>query len=338
MKVVAILSTRYSGSTMLDFMLGSHSRAFSLTELRAFIRNGRQPFQCALCEPPSSCPIWTADFTAELLQTGVTNQLYGAIAERTGQDVIVDSSKIIDGWFEGTLTGLNPADVLCIHICKAPEEYAGSERNKRPGRAYSKIDDIADAWWRSNAEILDWLHAAPFQTATIRYRDLVDYAPAVLAHLLGKIGLNYESGQEHYWNFEHHPLWGNKGSRTHLRDSAKHAEGWGDESDFNIELYQQKHRMLYRDEKWRFVVSKADVDQLYHHPRVAALADVLGYTHPFNNSGNSADAGWTPSQVIGSEAAQHERDARKRDVLAWKPLDRLRRKGLPWVVEQVTKR
>lgn len=336
-KVVAILSCRYSGSTMLDFMLGAHSQGLSLTELRAFIVGGRSPFTCKVCDPPESCPIWTPAFTEHLRGISPSPRLYDAIAQHTGAQVLVDSSKIIPGWFEHTLPGIDPQNLLCVLITKSPEEYAGSERNKMGKNNPHSIPKIADLWWSTNNEILDFVDALACQKIAIRYRDLVQHPQAVLTHVLGQLGLDYEPGIEHFWNFQHHPLWGNPGTRAHVVTDDINAHAWYGESHLNQMLYRQSHRTLYLDEKWKKSLSASDVDALYSDRWTRQTAELLGYTHP-REEHTASETGWTPRPVFGTPALAAMQRARRRDITTWKPVRRLRLYGPGWIVRTARNR
>jgi len=327
-KVVAVLSSRYSGSTILDYMLGSHPKALSLTELRAFIVGGRTPFTCKTCHPPDSCPVWTADLRRQLLQNGVDKGLYELIASKSGYEILIDSSKQVAGWFSATLSGLDPDDVLCIHISKSPEEYAGSERSKLHVSKRHKIADIAGSWWQINSRILDFMAAAPYKSVSIRYRDLVDHSEELLTRLLQKLDQEYVAGMEYFWNFQHHPLWGNKGARSHFQDSDSHPKEWTDETVYNQELYSSRHRTLFRDEKWRHFLSQEEVLALYGYGRVARLANLLGYANPYTTEGQRLNDPQLPLAThapAGSEAWRKEQWRRKIDVRTWHPVDFIRR-------------
>ena len=57
--IVTILSTNYAGSHFLSLLLGSHSRACHLGELRRVVEGramAREVSFCHLCNPQSECP------------------------------------------------------------------------------------------------------------------------------------------------------------------------------------------------------------------------------------------------------------------------------------------
>ncbi len=314
-------------------MLGAHSQVLSLTELYAFVANNRKPFACKSCQPPESCPVWTQELTDRLLEIGARKEVYDAIVQATGTQVLVDSSKLIEHWYALTLKGIDPADIIPVHLSKSPEEYAGSEKNKTHVSSLGDIDDIADRWWRTNGEIIDFIEtlgsAAVANTITVRYRDLIDHTPDVLKAILNAAGLDYEPGIERYWNFKQHPLWGNKGARSHFDSTDSHPEQWTDESERQKKLYTEQHQTLFRDEKWRDTLSRAEVDRLWGHPRIASMGALLGYAHPFTPSGewlNKPTDTWQPQTIAGSDLAARERSARKRDVMSSETVVKIKRR------------
>ncbi len=317
MKIIAILSNKYSGSTITDFMLGAHSQILSLTELVAFVANGRTPFACKSCDPPESCPVWTRELTSELISIGARRQVYDAISRHTGAQILVDSSKLIGAWYAKTLTGIDRSDVMCVHLAKSPHAYAASEKHKSHHSSLHQIDDIADRWWRGNGQILDFIAARGYSSVYARYHDVVDHPRAVLSAILRGVGLEYEADIEHFWKFRQHPLWGNKGARSHFESTDSHPDQWTDESATQKHLYTESHQTLFRDEKWRETLTHADVDRLWSHPRVRAMGELLGYAHPFTDAGIALDAkteSWSPRAVSGTPAAHAEAAARHADV------------------------
>lgn len=310
-------------------MLGSHSKALSMTELRSFVIGGRKPFRCKTCHS-EDCPVWTHELTKKLVSIGPSHEIYKLIGKQSGKQILIDSSKIVGDWFSKTLIGLNPQDVLCIHISKAPEEYGGSERNKSHYTSLYNVADIGNNWWRSNTDILRYLSNVPYESVSIRYRDLVDNPEPVLSFLLSKIGLDYETGMEKFWNYEHHPLWGNKGTRSHLDGTDSSPEQWLDESQQNKQLYLRKHQTLFRDEKWRQIFTHEEIDRLYSYGRCAKIAHLLGYAHPYSERGimlNTPIQTWRYQDVFSGPALKQEFTKQYFDILNWKPVDFLTRRG-----------
>jgi hypothetical protein len=117
--IIYIVGVGHSGSTLLDLLLGSHSKAFSVGELIALSSTERKMRRQRVLERPCdcgapmkiSCPIWS-EVERRLQQTCATSlrtievesadpdefrtvnrEIYDAIAEVSGRPYIVESSK-----------------------------------------------------------------------------------------------------------------------------------------------------------------------------------------------------------------------------------------------------
>lgn len=327
MKIIAILSCRYSGSTILDYMLGSHSNALSLTEIRPFIIGGRKPFNCKSCQPSQSCPIYSQEFTEKLLRIGPISQIYNEISLKTGANVLIDSSKDVS-WFRKTLAGVDPKDILFVHISKSPEEYGGSERNKLHSPAIHLVTEIGDEWWRKNSAILRFLYYSPYQALFIRYKDLIESPKATLEIILSYVGEKYEPGIENFWNFNHHPLWGNKGARSHLTSTDSNPSNWVGESDDNKKLYEKKHQTLFYDEKWRHSFSYEEIFTLYASGRLAEVAKLLGYENPYVQNDILSKYSLKPQLIDSINGLKYEFYRQIGDIKNWYLINYIRTRGL----------
>jgi len=122
-KVVCLLGTGHCGSTLLDLLLGSHSRVFSLGEFHSIyktvreMRRGESPRICVVCQ--GECKFWNERASASILNLYYSRKTllnavlgkaaryvynpYHFIFKWSGKPVIVDSSKH-PGWFKSQFT------------------------------------------------------------------------------------------------------------------------------------------------------------------------------------------------------------------------------------------
>ncbi len=154
--VLYLLGKGRSGSTLLSMALGELDGFFAAGELRFFWRRGLvEDRRCACGRPITACPVWgavadrLADLDAEALardseavfrwgaaprllagRTGrwdafqrwsaATTRLVGAVAEVTGAEVVVDSSKWpTEPGVLGRVDGIRPFSVLLIRDPRA---------------------------------------------------------------------------------------------------------------------------------------------------------------------------------------------------------------------------
>ena len=87
--VAFILSTNYAGSHFLSLMLGSHSRAEHVGEVRHLRKPGTDRTICALCGSREACPLFK-EITPDRV-----DQAYDLIftAAGDGIDTLIDNSK-----------------------------------------------------------------------------------------------------------------------------------------------------------------------------------------------------------------------------------------------------
>ncbi len=242
--VVYIIGMSHSGSTLLDLLLGSHSRTCNVGELIALSSAGKPGRQQRVlarpcgCGAPTklACPFWgEVDRRLKLacaasLQTidleasdpaafrAVNRAMYDAIAEVSGQSFIVESSKRISRFRRLVAAGF---DVRPIHIVRAPHGVVAS--NVRKGRN----------WWpQALAYTGRALRArqvlAGREHLRIHYETLATRPEEVIRAAMAWLGLAFEPDQLRFHRTVHHQLAGN-----HMRhagdDSIRLDERWKSE-------------------------------------------------------------------------------------------------------------
>src|ERR1700751_3026531 len=94
--VIGILGTSFSGSTLLNLMLGAHPSIYAGGELSALILNRGDPAIASCTACGVACRYWTETRRSE----GTKANLYTTVQQIFGKRIIVDSSKSIDGFKE----------------------------------------------------------------------------------------------------------------------------------------------------------------------------------------------------------------------------------------------
>lgn len=249
--IVYIIGMGHSGSTLLDLLLGSHSKACSVGELIALSTAGKPGRQLQVlarrcdCDAPTKleCRFWSEvdrrlqQVCATSIQTvdldiedpvafrTVNRAIYKAIADVSGRSWIVESSKWISRYRRLVEAGF---DVRPIHIVRAPWGVVASDLRK--GRD----------WW---SKCLAWSrHAfraprllADDQHLRIHYEDLATRPEETVRATMEWLGLDFEPGQLCFHRTTHHLLAGN-----HMRQK-------GDES---IRLDQRWRTELNLYQRW----------------------------------------------------------------------------------------
>ena len=278
MKVVFIMGAGHCGSTLLDLIVGSHSNAFSLGEFKQFgsrlgAHESAQGEVCGVCA--ENCPIWNDSLVRQLKPVLGSHAGFGKfltalgkrtrnphrlIAQQTGKEVIVDSSKH-PSWIRNRLAhkhlwkGIEP---YLVYLHRDGRAVTNSYFRKYPERTYPAV--VED--WLTQVEQMESFYKSFDSGARLRlgYETLAD-APADAAQsLCDFVGIEYEPGMLGYWQHDHHHLGGNGGTR-HL--IYRYREQFGDHSQqlesriseskkhYSHEYYDATRIAIKLDERWK---------------------------------------------------------------------------------------
>jgi hypothetical protein len=242
-RVIFIASLSHSGSTLLDLMLNAHPQMVSVGELKQLARFARlekigRHRRCTCgARTVHECEFWNrvgaiieADTGQSLEDLNVENYrdeasfardnvtLFKAIAEATGKEYIVDSSK-----HPARLMLLlrNPIiDVLPIFLLRSPKGQICSAQ-KRP----TSLTTLIGTYVRTNRKIYSAVKDRPH--AVVHYEQLVQQPEATLALLMRGLGLSFDPLQLQWAAPVRHNVGGN-GMRRGTSSELKLDERWRD--------------------------------------------------------------------------------------------------------------
>jgi len=201
--VINVCGQSYSGTTMLDLMLGNGRACFSCGELYALFR----PYRSHHFNPACGCGDRSCNHWLEIRRHG-PRHAHKNIAKYFGVDVVVDSSKdlcwLIDANRWARKDGFR---VFNVAIWKTPIEFAYS-RWKRNIQLTS--------WPREYTEYYARLFECNLPLVGVQYADLATDPAGTLRNLCSVVGLPYFSGKERFWEKTHHHLFGSLGVRKQL--------------------------------------------------------------------------------------------------------------------------
>jgi len=223
-RLVYIVGRARSGSTLLGQLIGSHSRATNVGELRAFSERKRRSGRCPTGRPCAcgarpllQCAFWSRVDAAVRRSNGSglsavdaddddsNRALLDAVHEVGGGGVIVDSSK--DPRRLRVLLESNACGIRPIHLVRSPFGVLFS--HKRRGH---DLAAKAASYTRTVIEISRLL--AGREHLTVRYEELARKPRAVLERIMSWLGLTLEQDQLRWASLEHH----NIGGRPMARD------------------------------------------------------------------------------------------------------------------------
>ena len=232
--VIYIAGSSHSGSTLLDLVLGSHSKIESLGEAKkipqvlAKLRDlSGEPPVCSCHETIKRCVFWNSVLRLDdenfPERDDITKQLFAdlGLARRAlafrGRKVLLDSSKNLGRL--GFLTNDSGFKVNCVHLTRDPRAVAFSavrKIEKKTGSLNSKA-----RWGLLTKHAFDWASLnrkiqgryrlkKSVNYLSVRYEDFVMAPESTLARVLSPIGLEFEASQIQFREFSHHNIEGNR--------------------------------------------------------------------------------------------------------------------------------
>lgn len=264
-KVIFILGTGHCGSTLLDLILGGHSKMFSLGEVYRVVSTDIPEPICDICD--DACKFWNPRLLKDLNNSYNDNMVkriarkfnlietkevsfYQKLSKASRKSILVDSSKN-PGWIKrnGRLLRLSGIDPVLIYLSRDGRAVVNSYFRKYPERGLkglsnnwnSRILAINDCFesWRTGSKI------------HIRYEELAKNPIKTVEMLMDFLQLSFEEEMMFFWKNEHHIINGNAGTKSMLlKFRSKHRyEKWVDNN--NKEYYRNQELGIKFDERWR---------------------------------------------------------------------------------------
>ncbi len=225
--IVFILSSNFSGSHFLSLLLGSHSKASHLGEVKNLVKvknigqkasdNNESSRQCYICEGESNCKITT---NLHNLQSG---DIYPTIFSRHDSTIthLIDASKKT-AWARRFIE--DPSyNIKLIHLVRDPRalvrkwnlHYSDLTRQKfkqicnYPRKAIKIL--FSDAWltyslkWvDQNYKIHKFIDSSKLDNKIVSYEELATNPESTISSLMEWLELDFETTQINYWEHEHH--------------------------------------------------------------------------------------------------------------------------------------
>ncbi|MCL4220220.1 MAG: sulfotransferase domain-containing protein [Phycisphaerales bacterium] len=224
--VVVIYSLSYTGTTWLNFVLGSHPDAFALGPCDRPL--GLTPDKAveACRVHGTSCPFWPRFY--ETWPEGANFFLH--LARSSGKRVIVTNNPLP----QGAAKSLEHPDVVVkpIYLIRDGRAVADSYASKFPNLAFL---EVCRDWLAPSFHQFQWDPDDPDRLC-LRYEDVLADQCGMLERVGRFVGLRYDERALRFWEFDHHPAAGNQGPifmikqfqgisvSSHARDRAFYEE------------------------------------------------------------------------------------------------------------------
>lgn len=239
-KVIYLLGAGHCGSTLLDMIMGAHSKIVGVGELENVSSKEEKlkNLLCACGKKASECSFWSQvlagidwpnglgvyrkkiDFLLDRknyvfrnkskdavladIYLNLNRQLYKKILEISGKEIVFDSSKYADR-LELLLSDKN-LDIIILHLVRDGRGVMWSYK-KKYGGVFSPIW----RWLGRNLKIeIVKRRAKGVRIIFVRYEDLVKDPQKELEKILAKIGLKFEPQMLNFRNSRQHQIAGNR--------------------------------------------------------------------------------------------------------------------------------
>jgi len=212
MKIVYILGTSRTGSTMLDLIISSHPLCVSLGELCLFEKR-----KCGYCE--DVCKLWV-----EYKKKHKKPYYYKTAFEVFGGSILVDSSKKWK-WFKERVKYEN-YEYKVIHLVRN-----GKDRLKFRNKQDRIIKPYVIQDWVNTHKKCEKLRKE-YGGILVKYEEIEQELPRICKF----VGIDYQPQMIEFWKHEHHGLLGSKTAYSMVRKyhNKKYENTYVDEHGYNI--------------------------------------------------------------------------------------------------------
>lgn len=263
-QVVYLVSSPYSGSTWLSFVLGGHPRAATLGEHWRRFR-GQRDSECRTCEHKGlvQCEVLHG-ITGVPLQEAYSMPLRRFASQ--GVDTLIDNSKQLD-WLQELLASgaCDSLSVRVIHLIRDPRGWICSCIGRNP--QYEVANALSD--W--NKAVLDQqarLEALGLPVLRVLYDAACLDSERILEGLSAFIGIRYAVGSLRYWERAHHAMAGN-GAAMNVLPGAKGVT-------WDRDYYLDRLGKVFYDDRWRRRLDPAQARLVVDDPETARLMRAFG--------------------------------------------------------------
>ncbi|MEY2977965.1 MAG: sulfotransferase [Prochlorotrichaceae cyanobacterium] len=256
-KVCFIGGAGHSGSTLLGFVLGSHSQGFYAGEAAKtrYLQNPQEALRkrsCKFCG--LDCPVW-GDFTIT-----PHPDLYEQLSQRVQRSFIIDSTKKV-AWIQEQIQALQPlaVQIYFLFLKRDSRAVVNSRLRKYPDRS---PESIIQDWQKQIQETQHFFEQLPYPKKSIQYEKFALEPAIVTQELCRFLEIPYEVKMLDYSHHPHHVLGGNNGTQflvaksQNLQDQCcSHLSHQNHE--YYVQHYQNHGSQIQIDLRWKNELSPA---------------------------------------------------------------------------------
>lgn len=290
-KVVSIIGSGRTGSTLLMLILGSHPECFALGEISKLYRYyKKKQALCGVC--PDTCSFWEQQFTKkeldrltavlgntrlnplvplqlekkvrEILHLDGVFNAYSSIFEKLSKTVLIDSSKEVD-WvkerYKAKEFTAGKIQNYLIHMVRDGRATMSSKLRITPGLTAT---EFSHQWAKRIKETNEFFDKFPSERKmVVRYEKFITENQETLQSLCQLLQIKYVPEMVQYWKHDHHPIAGNTGTRS-LILKYRNEEGTAVQSQVQQrqgDYYDNMGLKLKLDLRWKNELSSEQLEE-----------------------------------------------------------------------------
>lgn len=298
LKIISVLGTSFSGSSLFNMMMDSHPKIFGGGELLKIFYPQKKAF-CSICL--TDCPFWNWDDDKNWSRLTREN-LYHLIANKSGTSIIVDSSKNPDHFVSMTEATSPSIIYFPIILTKHPIRLAASFLANKYIPTTVGLDDYSQNQFRNaDPKIVIQRVASYFKKVArhynqakqvsqpwvdscqrIAYESVVSNPKQSISSILKKVDLEWSDTILDFSNQEHHPIGGNSAAHYHISRQPNPEQQKRREKKMipeKLSFYQDRHSGLRLDNKYREMLSDEMLNNILMLDEYSELCSQLGYSN-----------------------------------------------------------
>jgi hypothetical protein len=277
--LIAIYGASFSGSTLVNAVLGSHPEIFGGGELHWLTKESDSTV-CAICR--SACRFWTPDARRETR----IEQIYHQVSRRFGRRFVVDISKMRE-WYDEVLPHFPDLPVFRVLLVKHPVRHVSSFIEKKetagtlsdgtpayvtPKRTLQRLRAFYEGFLLPGESEIDvrYKHVEkPTQIdLLLRYEDFVASPVDALRPILEKFGLQHDEKMTDWAQAEHHHIGGNIGPRVQINNDTPALE---------TAARKYRQRGIFLDNSFAEILDLEGIEDALRDPDALWIRERFGY-------------------------------------------------------------
>ncbi len=215
-KIIYIVSLSHSGSTLLSYILGSHSKINSFGEVNSYLSKKNKTLEgtekkCSCGRNNNDCLFWSK---VKIDSNNDIGSRYKLFLDKFSYlypqyNIICDSSKDLK-FLREIVKVINKENIKIIFLFKDPRNWVNSMKRiaKKKGKKFNYIFSFI-SWFKGNREIINYLKESNLNYIKLSYKSICKNYEKVNTNLLNFLKVEKEKLSPRNAQF-HHIIFSNR--------------------------------------------------------------------------------------------------------------------------------